>query len=265
MGYETNGVISTDRKRTLTTPIYIIQNQENSSYNTQWFQSAFKMSARRIEVNLNSSISKFLNPTQPPNLFLELRFHFNYRKLLRNLAGELIEMEAYPTAPTSSFPFQIQPLRLLDLPLCRRHLDELFSCFVFDYQLREFLTYRIANFLIFLANRHPFLGFPVVADVNIIHEDLLDANPIDLTMIMDEVSQEVIPRSASSSVLNQLRKWRFFAAKEGGDCAICLEELSGARFPLTKMPCSHIFHERCISRWLKVRNSCPSCRRELED
>ncbi|KAF2297717.1 hypothetical protein GH714_002442 [Hevea brasiliensis] len=166
------------------------------------------MSARRIEVNLNSSISKFLNPTQPPNLFLELRFHFNYRKLLRNLAGELIEMEAYPTAPTSSFPFQIQPLRLLDLPLCRRHLDELFSCFVFDYQLREFLTYRIANFLIFLANRHPFLGFPVVADVNIIHEDLLDANPIDLTMIMDEVSQEVIPRSASSSVLNQLRKWR---------------------------------------------------------
>ncbi|KAF2297676.1 hypothetical protein GH714_002168 [Hevea brasiliensis] len=166
------------------------------------------MSARRIEVNLNSSISKFLNPTQPPILFLELRFHFNYRKLLRNLAGELIEMEAYPTTPTSFFPFQIQPLRLLDLPLCRSHLDDLFSCFVFDYQLREFLTYRIANFLIFLANRYPFLGFPVVADVNIIHEDLLDANPIDLTMIMDEVSQEVIPRSASSSVLNKLRKWR---------------------------------------------------------
>ncbi|KAF2297730.1 hypothetical protein GH714_002479 [Hevea brasiliensis] len=87
---------------------------------------------------------------------------------------------------------------------------------------------------------YPFLGFPVVADVNIIHEDLLHANPIDLTMIMDEVSQEVIPRSASSSALNKLRKWRFFAEKEGGDSAICLEELSGARFPLTKMPCSHL-------------------------
>ncbi|XP_058008189.1 uncharacterized protein LOC131182861 [Hevea brasiliensis] len=146
-------------------------------------------------------------------------------------------MEAYPTAPTSSFPFQIYHLHLLDLPLCRCHLEDLY----------------------------PFLGFPVVADVNIIHEDLLHANPIDLTMIMDEVSQEVIPRSASSSALNKLRKWRFFAEKEGGDSAICLEELSGARFPLTKMPCSHIFHERCISRWLKVRNSCPTCRQELED
>ncbi|KAF2313236.1 hypothetical protein GH714_009926 [Hevea brasiliensis] len=157
---------------------------------------------RRIDVNLNST-SMLLNPMQPPIYFLELRFHFNYRELLRNLEGDLIEIQAYPTAPTSSFLFQIRSYdHLFDQPPYKSHLDGLFSFFNLDDPLHDFLAYRIASFLVFIANKQPFLGFHVVTDVGITHQDLIDEDPIDLTILMDEKHQEVVPRGASSSALN---------------------------------------------------------------
>ncbi|OAY35066.1 hypothetical protein MANES_12G069500v8 [Manihot esculenta] len=229
------------------------------------------MSARRVDVKLNST-AMLLNPLQPPIFFLEVRFHFNYRKLLRNLEGDLIEIEAYPVAPTSSFFFKIHSHDdLFSQQPCKRHLDYLFSSFNLDDALRDFLAYRIACFLVFIANKQPFLGCHVVADTDITDEHLIVGDPIDLTMIIDEVPQEVVPGGASSSTLNKLKKRRFFAKKgRDGDglsdnCAICLEGLSSGRDALIKMTCDHVFHEKCIFRWLKVQNLCPTCRRPVQD
>jgi hypothetical protein len=45
-------------------------------------------------------------------------------------------------------------------------------------------------------------------------------------------------------------------------CAVCLEELyqeSNGK----KLPCRHCFHADCILSWLKIHNTCPSCRQEF--
>ncbi|KAK6243882.1 hypothetical protein QUC31_010291 [Theobroma cacao] len=45
-------------------------------------------------------------------------------------------------------------------------------------------------------------------------------------------------------------------------CAICLDDLSiGSE--AKRMPCSHLFHGRCIVHWLGMSKFCPICRFEM--
>ncbi|XP_061371639.1 probable E3 ubiquitin-protein ligase RHY1A [Gastrolobium bilobum] len=41
------------------------------------------------------------------------------------------------------------------------------------------------------------------------------------------------------------------------DCSICLGEIGSRAIGL---PCSHLFHRDCITKWLTIRNTCPLCR-----
>ncbi|CAG5055713.1 unnamed protein product [Parnassius apollo] len=43
------------------------------------------------------------------------------------------------------------------------------------------------------------------------------------------------------------------------NCAICWEPMKEAR----KLPCSHLFHNSCLCRWVQQDASCPTCRRAL--
>ncbi|KAL2485981.1 E3 ubiquitin-protein ligase RING1-like [Abeliophyllum distichum] len=45
-------------------------------------------------------------------------------------------------------------------------------------------------------------------------------------------------------------------------CMICLDEYSQG-LEVTYMPCSHLFHENCIKKWLKTSHYCPVCRFEM--
>nr|XP_027189362.1 E3 ubiquitin-protein ligase RNF126-like [Cicer arietinum] len=47
-------------------------------------------------------------------------------------------------------------------------------------------------------------------------------------------------------------------------CSICLEEfLLGSKAIRLPSPCSHIYHENCIMKWLNRSNTCPLCRRPI--
>ncbi|CAB78262.1 putative protein, partial [Arabidopsis thaliana] len=50
-------------------------------------------------------------------------------------------------------------------------------------------------------------------------------------------------------------------------CSICLESLVSGPKPrdITRMTCSHVFHNGCLLEWLKRKNTCPLCRTELYD
>ncbi|KAG2308222.1 hypothetical protein Bca4012_082711 [Brassica carinata] len=56
-----------------------------------------------------------------------------------------------------------------------------------------------------------------------------------------------------------------WTAKVEGSCAICLEKMSEEESkqeqPLCQPPgCVHMFHEDCLTHWLKRHDSCPLCR-----
>ena len=46
------------------------------------------------------------------------------------------------------------------------------------------------------------------------------------------------------------------------DCAICQEDYQD-KDKMMAMPCDHLFHKDCLTTWLGLRNTCPSCRKVL--
>lgn len=40
------------------------------------------------------------------------------------------------------------------------------------------------------------------------------------------------------------------------ECTICQDIVNKGK----RMPCGHDFHDECILKWLKMKNSCPTCR-----
>ena len=50
---------------------------------------------------------------------------------------------------------------------------------------------------------------------------------------------------------------------DGLACNVCLENFSEGQIS-NQIDCGHYFHEKCIVHWLKMRNTCPVCRHELE-
>ena len=52
------------------------------------------------------------------------------------------------------------------------------------------------------------------------------------------------------------------ADEQGGECCcICTERMTDP----VSIPCGHVFHEECLTRWRSsgTRRTCPICRREL--
>ena len=48
------------------------------------------------------------------------------------------------------------------------------------------------------------------------------------------------------------------------DCSICMDELElGAEVAV--LPCNHYFHHPCIESWLKLHDTCPVCRKPIQD
>ena len=44
-------------------------------------------------------------------------------------------------------------------------------------------------------------------------------------------------------------------------CSICMEENSHET--TVGLDCGHFFHKKCLTDWIRIRGSCPMCRRQL--
>ncbi|KAF6165943.1 hypothetical protein GIB67_012840 [Kingdonia uniflora] len=64
---------------------------------------------------------------------------------------------------------------------------------------------------------------------------------------------------ASQSAIDALEIKKVDEGDSTQACVVCLEEFSPG-MDVTRMPCSHMFHGRCIVDWLHQKNECPLCR-----
>ena len=98
-----------------------------------------------------------------------------------------------------------------------------------------------------------------------IHDVVTSSNDeyevVSVTIVLDFIeSYEPKPIPAAESSIRALEKVMF----QGGpnsiqECTICMEEFQiGSK--VTRMPCSHVYHENCIFKWLKTSHVCPLCR-----
>eukprot|EP00005_Dracoamoeba_jomungandri_P003668 CAMPEP_0174253686 /NCGR_PEP_ID=MMETSP0439-20130205/3054_1 /TAXON_ID=0 /ORGANISM="Stereomyxa ramosa, Strain Chinc5" /LENGTH=176 /DNA_ID=CAMNT_0015334849 /DNA_START=307 /DNA_END=837 /DNA_ORIENTATION=+ len=70
---------------------------------------------------------------------------------------------------------------------------------------------------------------------------------------------------ASDNAIKALEK-KIITSKEvekTEDCPICKDDFVLDE-EVIEMGCSHRFHPDCLTRWLKMRNTCPVCRYEIE-
>ena len=71
--------------------------------------------------------------------------------------------------------------------------------------------------------------------------------------LQNEPSKEELARRCEKLRIRELSEEE---AKES--CSICLAEFEGGKG--AELPnCSHIFHEKCIKKWLEQKNTCPLC------
>lgn len=70
-----------------------------------------------------------------------------------------------------------------------------------------------------------------------------------------EQHQGNAPPPAPRSVIDKIPRVKVTEeqAKEGVDCAVCKDDLN-IEEEVAQLPCKHIYHFECVSKWLEAHN-----------
>ncbi|XP_062098140.1 E3 ubiquitin-protein ligase CIP8-like [Humulus lupulus] len=121
-----------------------------------------------------------------------------------------------------------------------------------------FLAKEIINYC--RNNKDELLGVKVdveifVDELPLDEDDEDDGNELGID---DDIPINFAP--ASEKAIERLEK--VLIKDEHASCSICVENvLVGSE--ATKLSCAHIYHEKCIVRWLQTSKFCPLCRFEI--
>ncbi|XP_052883462.1 uncharacterized protein LOC108451040 [Gossypium arboreum] len=94
-------------------------------------------------------------------------------------------------------------------------------------------------------------------------EDMLNFKPATCLSVQalrsykwgDDEEQDRLP-------LKKRRRLREGLSSTNKECAICLDEFSEGE-KVVSMPCTHVFHDGCIIKWLKTSHLCSLCRFQM--
>ncbi|MCD7456049.1 hypothetical protein HAX54_030523 [Datura stramonium] len=95
--------------------------------------------------------------------------------------------------------------------------------------------------------------------------------PIFSSLLGYNMNMGSVDRGASDEQLSNLPSWKYKEIgnkedqmiKSSAECCICLTKYKDKE-EIRQLPCSHIFHLKCVDQWLKIISCCPLCKQELE-
>ncbi|XP_065207042.1 E3 ubiquitin-protein ligase RNF38-like isoform X2 [Planococcus citri] len=82
-----------------------------------------------------------------------------------------------------------------------------------------------------------------------------------LLHVAERLSEEK-PRGLNKVEINQIPSFKFDTEKHHSDqttCVVCMCDFEEQQ-TLRDLPCSHMFHAKCVDKWLKTNRTCPICR-----
>ena len=48
-------------------------------------------------------------------------------------------------------------------------------------------------------------------------------------------------------------------------CSICCDDIKSKNYVRRMPECRHMFHQKCIDNWLKMKPTCPNCNRKTRE
>ncbi|XP_010538052.1 PREDICTED: E3 ubiquitin-protein ligase SGR9, amyloplastic-like [Tarenaya hassleriana] len=162
-------------------------------------------------------------------------FIIKLRQLQRSIRRRFSGHETLTNQSSASTPWnfrsQIPTEFLHSQETCRRYIERVLSEKNLNRWIQERLATHISEFAAVIS-RHLVGGdYVIVADAEIVNESLIDE------------AEE----------------------RKKMDCSICLEGLLSDQKVCMDIPCSHVFHRDCILEWLQDHESCPLCRRSVNN
>ncbi|KAH0678095.1 hypothetical protein KY284_019180 [Solanum tuberosum] len=83
-----------------------------------------------------------------------------------------------------------------------------------------------------------------------------------ILLALEESSSVVGMVPASKSSIELLETIETDERNNNDDCLVCLDEI-GEETQVLRLPCSHMFHADCVTKWLENSHYCPLCRFEM--
>lgn len=99
--------------------------------------------------------------------------------------------------------------------------------------------------------------------------------PLLSTLLGYNMNMGSIDRGASDEQLSKLSSWKYKEVgnnlelgnsalnTQNSECCICLAKYRDKE-EIRQLPCSHIFHLKCVDHWLRIISCCPLCKQELQ-
>lgn len=89
-----------------------------------------------------------------------------------------------------------------------------------------------------------------------------------ISTLMEQHPTSNAPGPASADAIQALPKKKLdleLLGPEGkGECSVCMDDVHVGT-EVVMLPCSHWFHETCASAWLSEHNTCPICRKGIDE
>ncbi|KGN63362.1 RING-H2 finger protein ATL16 [Cucumis sativus] len=209
-----------------------------------------------IRCNANGSAATNGQPLQ----FVELRLgHFS--QLVLSPSHQILQQTSPILISDTLIRF---PLRELEDPPFISHssLCRFLSSYNISDAVCDAIFLKISSFAFQLVAGNLNSNFHIIAALDFVYTHWVDLDPAEDAAAV----RQGAPRSAIERLMKE--KYDGNGGEEMEDeCSVCYEDLHGKtekEKEVSRIPCGHMFHKSCILKWLKISNSCPLCRGELE-